>query len=244
MTEYVYCLSNPDYIENLYKIGYTNNPVRRAEELYSTGVPTKFVIEFVIKTTDGKGLEKIIHDKLKDYRHNSHREFFKIPMTTLKNILETVFYDNTIEINNSVFGPNPMIEPEVISNTHFECECGSSVLITNKARHFKSPGHLIMKTNESAIEKEVEKTYKCECGSSVLISNKARHLKSQSHNAKKEGDEKEEEKEEVPKKEPYSKDYICGCGKRVFKSNKFNHNHASYHTDWVNQYIIDTVETD
>ena len=93
--------------------------------------------------------------------------------------------------------------PEVISNTHFECECGSKVLIKNKARHLKSPGHLIMKTNESAIEKE-----------------------------------------EVPKKEPYSKDYICGCGKRVFKSNKFNHNHTSYHMDWVNQYIIDTVETD
>jgi hypothetical protein len=59
MSEYVYSLSNPDYIENLYKIGFTNNPMRRVEELYSTGVPSNFVIEFIIQTPDGKILEKI-----------------------------------------------------------------------------------------------------------------------------------------------------------------------------------------
>jgi hypothetical protein len=59
MSEYVYCLSNPTYITDLYKIGFThNNPHKRAEELYSTGVPSDFVIEFIIKTTNGKLLEK------------------------------------------------------------------------------------------------------------------------------------------------------------------------------------------
>lgn len=81
MSEYVYCLSNPAYTKNLYKIGFTNNPIRRAEELYSTGVPSNFVIEFIIKTPHGKLLEKIIHNKLKNYRNNAHREFFRIPMT-------------------------------------------------------------------------------------------------------------------------------------------------------------------
>ena len=33
------------------------------------------------------------------------------------------------------------------------------VLIKNKARHLKSPGHLIMKTNESAIEKEEDQHF-------------------------------------------------------------------------------------
>ena len=88
MTEYVDCLSNPNYIENLYKIGFTNNPLKRAEELYSTGVPSDFEIEFIIQTTDGNLLEQMIHTKLIDYRNNSHREFFRISMTTLKNILE------------------------------------------------------------------------------------------------------------------------------------------------------------
>jgi hypothetical protein len=88
MSEYVYCLSNPNYIENLYKIGFTNNPLKRVEELYSTGVPSDFEIEFIIQTPHGKLLEQIIHNKLKFYRNNSHREFFRISMTTLKNILE------------------------------------------------------------------------------------------------------------------------------------------------------------
>ena len=85
MAQYVYCLSNPDYITNLYKIGFTqNNPKVRANELYSTGVPSEFTIE----TPDGKLLEKLIHDKLKKYRINKNREFFKIPMMSLKNIIE------------------------------------------------------------------------------------------------------------------------------------------------------------
>ena len=89
MAQYVYCLSNPDYITNLYKIGFTQkNPKVRANELYSTGVPSEFTIEFIIETPDGKLLEKLIHDKLKKYRINKNREFFKIPMMSLKNIIE------------------------------------------------------------------------------------------------------------------------------------------------------------
>ena len=239
MSEYVYCLSNPDYSENLYKIGFTNNPQRRVEELYSTGVPSNFVIEFIIQTPDGKKLERIIHEKLKNYRTNTHREFFRIPMTTLKNILE-----NELNLTNYIDTSEmkPLID-ELQENTitHFECECGSKVLITNKSRHLKSPEHLIIKTNETVVEKE--KHYICECGSKVLITNKARHLKSKGHNIKKEEEEKEEEKEEEEKeeekeeKEEDKKYYTCNCGKSVLKSNKYNHNNMPYHSDWAKQFI-------
>ena len=127
--------------------------------------------------------------------------------------------------------------PPEPSNTHFECICGSKVLITNKARHLKSSEHLNSKTNE-----EKEQYYVCNCGSKVLITNKAKHLKSKGHNnIKKEEPKKEDEKKEDEKKE--EKDYICGCGKRVLKSNKFNHNNTSFHEDWVNQFIDEYTST-
>ena len=233
-------------------------------EFYSLHIDTEF--DSMIDSNDRKIVDayvmkyEIILQSFKEKHVNLNKretklfqkEHEKEYRNNYKNVANGYLKSKNIVFENSIINITKLLDeakekqatlPEVISNTHFECECGSSVLITNKARHLKSPGHLIMKTNESAIEIEVEKTYTCECGSTVLISNKARHLKSQSHNAKKEGDEKEEEKESS-KKEPYAKDYICGCGKRVFKSNKFNHSHTSYHMDWVNQYIIDTVETD
>ena len=246
MSEYVYCLSNPDYTENLYKIGFTNNPQRRVEELYSTGVPSNFIIEFIIQTPDGKKLERIIHEKLKNYRTNIHREFFRIPMTTLKNILE-----NEMNLTNYIDTSEmkPLID-ELQENTitHFECNCGSKVLISHKARHLKSPGHLNIKTNETVVEKE--EYYNCSCGSKVLITNKSRHLKSTKHNVKKEEEkekeeeekekeeeQKEKEEEQKEKEEEEEKYYICNCGKYVLKSNKYNHNNMPYHMHWASQFI-------
>ena len=44
--EYVYVLSNPSFNENLLKIGFTRkNPIERAEELCTSGLPTPFVVE-------------------------------------------------------------------------------------------------------------------------------------------------------------------------------------------------------
>ena len=123
--------------------------------------------------------------------------------------------------------------PQEPNNTHFECECGSKVLMSHKARHLKSPGHLNIKTNAITVEKEQH--YICECGSKVLTKNKARHLKSNKHNVK-----KEELKEDEKKEEKY---YMCGCGKRVLKSNKFNHTNTSYHTDWIIQFIDEYTNT-
>jgi len=132
-------------------------------------------------------------------------------------------------------------------NTHFECVCGSKVLIKNKARHLKSSEHLNNKTNE-----EKEQYYVCNCGSKVLITNKSRHLKSKGHNVKKEETKKEETKKEETKKEETKKEnekkedekyYICNCGKYVLKSNKFNHNKTTYHADWAIQFINDYTMT-
>ena len=51
--EYVYIMSNPSY--DYLKIGKTRKDLLiRAKQLYTTGVPTPFVIEGIIHTFDSK----------------------------------------------------------------------------------------------------------------------------------------------------------------------------------------------
>lgn len=187
MTQYVYCLSNPNYITDLYKIGFThNNPYKRAEELYSTGVPCDFVIEFIIKTTNCKLLEKNIHDALKLYRTNKKREFFKIPMTTLKNILETELnlklsgMDDYELSEKSDYVLKKSEKLELPKQTHYECECGSKVLMSHKARHLKSPTHLNF-INQVEPKPKAERVVQCGCGKKYTSNNKSHHDKTQFH---------------------------------------------------------------
>ena len=185
MSEYVYCLSNPNYITDLYKIGFThNNPNKRAEELYSTGVPGDFVIEFIIKTNNGKLLEKNIHDALYNYRTNKKREFFKIPMTTLKNILET---ELNLNLNyeyelpeKSDYVPKLPETPELPKATHYECECSSNVLMSHKARHLNSPLHLNF-INKVEPKAKAERVVQCGCGKKYTSNNKSHHEKTKHH---------------------------------------------------------------
>ena len=82
MTEYgwVYCLSNPSYKKNYFKIGSTKrpDPLTRIRELNgATGVPTNFQLVYAKKVKDFKKRERTIHKLLNDCRVNKKREFFK-----------------------------------------------------------------------------------------------------------------------------------------------------------------------
>ena len=47
---WIYCVSNPWYLKNLYKIGFTEeeNPFKRISELSShTGIPVPFEVKFL-----------------------------------------------------------------------------------------------------------------------------------------------------------------------------------------------------
>ena len=91
-TEYVYCLSNKSFNPNILKVGWTrNNPALRAGQLYTTGLPTPFKIEFVILTQQGKCLEGRIHNYLSRCRVSGSREFFHISLLELREILTTKF---------------------------------------------------------------------------------------------------------------------------------------------------------
>ncbi len=86
---YIYCLSNPSFQPDLYKIGYTTMGLhKRINALYKTGVPTKFVLHFAKKVRKCREAERDIHAKLKRNRVNPSREFFKCPLLNIKNVFE------------------------------------------------------------------------------------------------------------------------------------------------------------
>lgn len=88
---YVYCLSNPAFAKNMYKIGKTTRkPEDRAAELYNTGVPAPFKVELAIKVSDHHTVEKQIHEKLDKYRDNPAREFFNVPFQTIREVFDEI----------------------------------------------------------------------------------------------------------------------------------------------------------
>ena len=103
--QYVYVLSNLSLPTNLLKIGWTrDHPSIRAGALYTSGVPTPFVVEHIIITQDGRALEQRIHRRLHSYRTNTQREFFSISMNILTEIL-TQEMSLTLSVVNAVRVP-------------------------------------------------------------------------------------------------------------------------------------------
>jgi hypothetical protein len=79
MSGFIYILSNPSF-PSLLKIGKTERvpSESRVSELYTTGVPSPFKVEYYALVDDHDRLERVIHSRLDSLRHNSGREFFKV----------------------------------------------------------------------------------------------------------------------------------------------------------------------
>lgn len=75
---YVYILAN-NSMPGVVKIGFTKrSPFERAIELFTTGVPTPFLVVFCVACPDAESVEKSVHDSLSDCRCSERREFFRI----------------------------------------------------------------------------------------------------------------------------------------------------------------------
>ena len=75
---YVYMLSNK-HMPYIVKIGRTEYSAKdRAESLYTTAIPTPFVVEFEIMVSDTVGAETAIFRTLDNLRVSERREFFEI----------------------------------------------------------------------------------------------------------------------------------------------------------------------
>lgn len=96
---YVYVLSNPA-MPGILKIGKSIKGGRnRATELFSTGVPSPFFLEFEILVDEPFYIEKAAHDALSEKRVSGDREFFRCdPEDAITAILSEYvsYYDHTI----------------------------------------------------------------------------------------------------------------------------------------------------
>lgn len=84
----VYVMSNESFGEDVYKIGYSENPKRREGQLWNTSIPTPFKLE--IAWQGNKDMESDIHNEYANYRIHESREFFKFDEEQLHAFLEDV----------------------------------------------------------------------------------------------------------------------------------------------------------
>jgi hypothetical protein len=91
MTEgYVYTLSNPE-MRGILKIGMTDRtPEERVKELFTSGVPSPFKIEFAKKVKNPREKEAILHQLLENYHERvySRREFFRVSLEEVRKLFE------------------------------------------------------------------------------------------------------------------------------------------------------------
>ena len=80
MNSFIYVLSNKSFGDGRSKIGISaQDPTsQRVNELYSTGVPEPFKVEYYAFVEDYKRGEKIVHSRLDEKRPNKTREFFNL----------------------------------------------------------------------------------------------------------------------------------------------------------------------
>ena len=78
MAGFVYIMSNESFKNGLLKIGMSaSDPTEfRQDQLYTTGVPTPFKVEYFAFVDEHEEIERIIHYRLCEKRPNSGREFF------------------------------------------------------------------------------------------------------------------------------------------------------------------------
>ncbi len=87
---YLYILTNNSF-PGCVKIGCTARyPSSRARELYTTGVPSPFIVSEYWEVAESKmyQLEKDVHKYLHKFRQKNNREFFKLPSSSAKRYID------------------------------------------------------------------------------------------------------------------------------------------------------------
>lgn len=91
---HVYVISNiGSFGEDVFKIGMTRRlePVERVQELGDASVPFGFDVHAMVYTDDAPGLERMLQSALDRYRVNrvnSRKEFFRVPIEIVKQVVE------------------------------------------------------------------------------------------------------------------------------------------------------------
>lgn len=83
MKGWIYVLSNPSFSDGLIKIGRSSKyPSERSKQLFETGVPEPFRLEYAALVDEHELIESSVHRKLDQCRPNKSREFFTCAIPT------------------------------------------------------------------------------------------------------------------------------------------------------------------
>lgn len=102
---WVYIISNiGSFGENVYKIGMTRrlNPMERVAELGDASVPFPFDVHAMIFSEDAPALETALHQAFEGEKTNlvnGKKEFFNVPLSSIKEKVKELGYDVAFEDN-------------------------------------------------------------------------------------------------------------------------------------------------
>jgi hypothetical protein len=107
---FVYLMSNPA-MPKLLKIGKSDrDPTEfRVSELYTTGVPEPFKVEYVAYVDDHHRLEQVLHSRFNQLRPNPSREFFRI---SVEEVILAVRQSGSIDFERTYFKSETEIQKE------------------------------------------------------------------------------------------------------------------------------------
>ena len=90
---YIYVLEN-EYMPNIVKIGFTSGTVfERAKQLSNTSVATPFQVKYLARVRNPRIVEQTVHSRLEPFRVSNNREFFKVPVSSaIEEIESTATY--------------------------------------------------------------------------------------------------------------------------------------------------------
>lgn len=87
---FIYILRN-NAMAGLLKVGYSvKSPDERARELHTTGVPEPFELAYYCYVEDAKRIETEVHQGLSSSRHNHSREFFRVELEKVVQLITTL----------------------------------------------------------------------------------------------------------------------------------------------------------
>ena len=101
MTGYIYIIGNPSFEKDVFKLGYFSGNKSDLEARYHTYYLKNSIVHGMYPVSDRKLAERNLFFKLKNYRIQPNREFFKANIDFIKRTCEDVAnYINTDMSNN------------------------------------------------------------------------------------------------------------------------------------------------
>ena len=103
MKGWIYIARNPSF-SGLLKIGYSDrDPSIRMEELYSTGVPTPFVLLYIVLIDNAYEVEQKIHSELELCRDSKSREFFRCQLEKVLAVFDKLKKNSMLTVHFEQF---------------------------------------------------------------------------------------------------------------------------------------------